>query len=149
VNFRVEVRAPAARSALFYVAVSEGGFTSLVVTPRHEGSRDAGAADTLQVRLHRAVDLRCVDADPEALPESVFPPRALPGYDEPAVFRNVSAGESYTLVAWAESAAGGILGFGCVDLGAAQVRSGLGLALDVAVVDRPAAIAEPLALSIP
>lgn len=146
VNFRVEARAPSAPSALFYVAVSEGGFTDVQVTPLHEGPRGAEQFASVQIRLYRSVDLRCRDAEVEALPASVFPPRSLPDFAGAVRFRNLSAGDSYAVVTWGASETGAALAFGCVDLGAGQVRSGRQLGLEVITSDRGPRLPGPLAL---
>jgi hypothetical protein len=141
VHFRVKASAPGAPPALFYVAVSEGGFTDLRAAPQHAGFRADGELRSIEVRLYQSAALRCADLDIDQPPESVFPPRGLTGFGPEVAFRNVSAGEPYTLIAWAAAAAGGArLAAGCAELGADQVRSGGATRLPLPLLDRPPAL---------
>lgn len=139
VNFRVQASGLEAAPALFYIAVSEGGFTDLTTTPEHRGFRADLAR--VEVRLYRESELGCADLDIDALPESVFPPRGFDDFGGTARYRNVTAGESFTVVGWAAAEPGGRpLSAGCVELGAAQVRPGRPLSFPLPVVDRAPAL---------
>ncbi len=145
VNFRVQASALDAAPGLFYVAVSEGGFTDLAAIPEHVGFR----ADLARVeeRLYRAAELACADLDIEAPPESVFPPRGFDDFGGVARYRNVTAGEGFALVGWAAVEEGGIpLSAGCVELGPEQVRPGRPLSLPLLVLDRAPALPASLEL---
>ncbi|HLU65208.1 MAG TPA: hypothetical protein VKZ63_02995 [Kofleriaceae bacterium] len=145
VNFRVQASAADAPPALFYIAVSEGGFADLAVEPQHLGFRDPQGLGRVEVRLYRAEELRCAELDADAPPASVFPPRATDGFAGAVEYRNVTAGDAFTLVGWASAAEGAPpVSAGCVELGAAQVRPGRALHLPLPVRDRaprlPAAV---------
>ena len=141
VNFRVQASAAAAQPALFYVAVSEGGFTDLTVSPEHLGFRDPAGLGRVEVRLYRMEEVRCQALDLDDPPASVFPPRALDGFGGAVSYRNVTAGESFTLVAWASAEVGGVpVAGGCVELAEGQVRPGRPLRFPLAVEDRPPAL---------
>jgi hypothetical protein len=141
VNFRVQASAASAPPALFYIAVSEGGFADLTAVPDHVGFRADGLFGSVEVRLYRAAELGCAGLDIDEPPESVFPQRALPGFGESIDYRNVGAGEPYTLVAWAgEEADGARLAAGCAELGADQVRPGGAIRLPLPVADRVPAV---------
>ena len=145
VNFRVQASALEASPALFYVAVSEGGFTDLSTTPEHVGVRADLAR--VEVRLYRASELGCADLDIDALPDSVFPPRGFDDFGGAARFRNVTAGEGFTLVGWAAAEPDGLpLSVGCVELAPAQVRSGRPLSFPLLVLDRAPALPASLDL---
>ncbi|HEU5058041.1 MAG TPA: hypothetical protein VFU21_16030 [Kofleriaceae bacterium] len=145
VNFRVQASALEAPAALFYIAVSEGGFTDLAATPEHVGFRADLAR--VEVRLYRSAELRCAELDIDAPPESVFPPRSFDDFGGVARYRNVTAGEGFALVAWAAAEPDGLpLAAGCVELGAAQVRPGRPLSLPVPVLDRAPALPAGLEL---
>jgi hypothetical protein len=142
VNFRVQVTAARAQPALFYIAVSEEGFADLVATPEHTGFRAPGDFGVVEVRLHRAADLRCADLDPDAPPESVFPVRALGGFGADARYRNVGAGEPYAVVAWGQLEPDGVrVAIGCVELAPDQVRAGAETRFPLPVADRPPSLA--------
>jgi hypothetical protein len=146
VNFRVQASALDAAPALFYIAVSEGGFTDLTATPEHVGVRDDLTA--VEVRLYRSDELRCAELAIDSPPESVFPPRSLDGFGGAALYHNVTAGDGFAVVAWAEAEPGGIpLAAGCVELAAAQVRPGRPLAFPLPVVDRAPALPAALELA--
>jgi len=135
VNFRVQASALDAAPGLFYVAVSEGGFTDLTAVPEHIGVR--GDLARVEVRLYRQADLRCGDLDIDALPESVFPPRSFDEFGGAARYRNVTAGEGFAVVAWAAAEPGGLpLSAGCVELDGAQVRPARPLSFPLPVIDR-------------
>ncbi|HEY8145636.1 MAG TPA: Ig-like domain-containing protein [Kofleriaceae bacterium] len=146
VNFRVQASALDAAPGLFYVAVSEGGFTDLAATPEHVGFRADLAR--VEVRLYRTDELRCADLDIGAPPESVFPPRSFDAFGEVARYRNVTAGEGFALVGWAATEPGGMpLAAGCIELGPAQVRPGRPLSLPLPVTDRAPALPASLDLA--
>lgn len=146
VNFRVQASALDAAPVLFYIAVSEGGFTDLTAIPEHVGVRD----DLVQVevRLYRTGELRCADLDVDAAPDSVFPPRSLEGFGGAARYRNVTAGEGFSVVAWGTAEPDGRpLAAGCVELDAAQVRPARPLAFPLPVTDRAPALPASLELT--
>ena len=145
VNFRVQASALDAAPGLFYVAVSEGGFTDLAAVPEHVGFRADLAR--VEVRLYRIEELRCAELDVDAPPASVFPPRGFDGFGQAARFRNVTAGEGFAVVGWAAAEPDGLpLAAGCVELGAEQVRPGRPLSLPLPVSDRPPALPAALEL---
>lgn len=147
VNFRVQATAPGAPPALFYVTVSQGGFTDLVVTPAHVGYRAEAALGAVEVRLYRGAAAGCDDLSADDPPESVFPPRSLPGFGGEAVFRNVAAGEPYSLLAWAALSPGGRpIAQGCVELGPDQLRAAGQARLPLPVVDRSPELAGRIAI---
>ncbi len=148
VNFRVQATAAAAAPALFYIAVSEGGFTDLTIEPRHHGFRGGGEFGRVELRLYRASELRCGDLDIDEPPESVFPPRALDGFGDTARYKNVTAGDAFTVIAWgAAEKDGRPLAAGCVELGADQVRAGRPLGFPLPVHDRAPAVPPVLPLA--
>ena len=145
VNFRVQASALDAAPALFYIAVSEGGFTDLTATPLHVGFRDDLAE--VEVRLYRIEELDCAGLDVDAPPDSVFPPRSLEGFGGAARYKNVTAGEGFTVVSWATAEPDGRpLSAGCVELDGAQVQAARPLAFPLPVTDRAPAL--PAALDI-
>jgi hypothetical protein len=138
VNFRVQVSAADAQPVLFYIAVSQGGFTDLTVSPEHFGFRSPSDLDWVEVRLYRADQLRCDQLDIDDPPESLFPPRALDGFGGVVVYRNATAGEPFTLIGWASSLPDSArVSAGCVELGASQIRPGRPLHLLLPLRDRP------------
>jgi hypothetical protein len=143
VNFRVEVSAVAAPSALFYVAVSDVGFTTLRITPIHDGPRDDDSFDNVQVRLYQPATLLCANIDAEALPESFFPPRS-GKFGDTLSFQNLAVNEPYTVVAWGETTPDGAkVALGCAQLDIAQVIGptvGLSLPVYDRALELPAAI---------
>lgn len=148
VNFRVQATAAAAAPALFYIAVSEGGFTDLSIEPRHHGFRAGADFGSVELRLYRASELRCADLDVDAPPESVFPPRAQDGFGGTARYKNVTAGDAFTIIAWGAAEEGGrALSVGCVELGADQVRAGRPLGFPLPVHDRAPAVPPTLDLA--
>lgn len=145
VNFRVQASALDAAPGLFYVAVSEGGFTDLAAVPEHVGFR--ADLTRVEVRLYRIDELACADLDIDAPPDSVFPPRSFDAFGGVARYRNVTAGEGFALVAWGAAEPDGTpLAAGCVELGAAQVRPGRPLSLPLPVLDRAPALPDSLDL---
>ena len=148
VNFRVQASAPAATPALFYLAVSESGFTKLTASPAHIGFRAALELAHIEVKLYREDELRCADFDPDAPPTSVFPPRQLESFNDDAVYRNLTAGQGFTLVGWGSVASDSTpLAVGCVELDAAVVTAGRSIRLPLVLTDRPPALPATLALS--
>lgn len=148
VNFRVQATAAAAAPALFYIAVSEGGFTELTVAPTHLGFRSDGDFGRIELRLYRTSELRCGDLDIDAPPESVFPPRALDGFGGTVRYRNVTAGDAFTLIGWGTAAPDGVaLAVGCIELGSDQVRAGLPLGFPLPIHDRAPAVPPALELA--
>lgn len=144
--FRVTASAPNAPAASFYVNVSPGGFAELVITPVHEGPRDAELFDQVEVRMYRATELHCSELDIAAPPDSPFPPRTLPGFGGSVELSSLNAGEPHTLVAWAEvSAAAEPIAVGCVDLDGAGLLATRVL-IDVPVADRALALPPALGL---
>ncbi len=142
-GFRVAVTAPQATQATFFVSVSDQGFTRLLVEPIHMGPRSSLAFSQVDVRLYRPSELRCPDADPDALPDSLFPPRSVPTFLQVAEFVNVASGVGYTVVAWAtveDSATP--LTFGCIELGESQTRN-FDVELLLTTQDRPVAMDGP------
>lgn len=141
-NFRVEAHAPSAKSAIFYVAVAEGGFTTLRATPLHDGPRATAIFDRVEVRLYRAAILDCAALDIDAPPPSIYPPRRLAGFGGEVTFANVAASESATLVAWASPEGGErAIAAGCVDLAASAIRPGRAVSVLMTVGDRPLSLA--------
>ena len=137
VNFRVQATAEDAPPAIFYVAVSDEGFADLVAAPEHAGFRAADSFGSVELRLYRGAELRCAELDIDAPPESVFPPRALAGFGESVTYRNVGAGEPYTLIGWAAGEPDGArLASGCVELTASHVRAGSPIRFPLLVADR-------------
>ncbi len=137
-TFQVEASAPQAASAYFTVSVSQAGFAHVSVAPYHEGWRDVAGFERIELRLYRAGDATCAAIDPDAPPESVFPPRSLSSFTEMATYQNVIATQPYTVVAWALAVDNPTrLAFGCAELGAAQVPP-TPFALALAVRDRTA-----------
>ncbi len=146
VVFRVQASALDAAPALFYVAVSEGGFTDLTATPEHVGFRTDLAR--VEVRLYRIEELACADLDVDAPPESVFPPRSLDGFGGAARYKNVTAGEGFAVVAWATEEPDGLpLAAGCVELDPVQVRPARPIAFPLPVLDRAPALPAALQLT--
>jgi len=136
-GFRVAATAANASQATFYVTVSDQGFTRLFIEPIHDGPRSVLGFSTVEVRLYRPDELRCGNADPDDLPESLFAPRSLASYGDVAKLPNLAANAPYTAIAWAQSAPSSTpLAFGCVELGAAQARNG-DVALPLLTTDRP------------
>lgn len=137
VSFRIGVDAPDALGATFYIAVSDMGFASLVISPVHSGWRvPADDFANVQVRLYRASSARCTDIDIDDPPQSLFPPRSMSAFGAVASYQNISAGEGYTVLSWTEGPDGDTpLSFGCVDLDAPQVPPAR-IAFDVVVADR-------------
>jgi len=147
VNFRVQAVAANAPPALFYIAVSEGGFTDLTAVPVHAGFRAGASFGRVDVRLYRGAELACAALDIDAPPTSVLPPRALAGFGGSVTYVNVGAGESYTLVAWASvDVDGPRLAAGCIELGGGQVRAGQTTRLPLPVTDRLPAVPAGLAI---
>jgi hypothetical protein len=147
VNFRVQATADDAAPAVFYVAVSEEGFADLIAAPEHGGFRAADSFQSVELRLYRAGELACADLDIDAPPESVFPLRALEGFGETVTYRNVGAGEPYTLIGWgAMEPEGARLAAGCVELTAGHVRAGSAIRFPLQVIDRIPALPTELAL---
>jgi hypothetical protein len=147
-HFRVEVNAPDAPSAIFYIAVSEEGFTKLVVTPVHEGFRNAAQLLPVQIRLYRSDDHRCADIDVDDIPASIFPAEQVEAFGQEVSFPNRSSGDGYTVLAWGHHPEDlPTPAFGCVDLAAAQVRPGQSLRLSVMLSDRPVVLPEAATLS--
>lgn len=146
-TFRVQVMAANATPVTFYVGISEAGFVTLVIRPEHAGAREAESFTRVEVRLYRPGELRCVDFDPDAPPPSLFPPRSMASFGGDVRYQNLLADEPYTIVAWAESVAGGTaLAAGCVDVGASQVPTGT-VRTEVVVADRDAQLPSSLELS--
>ncbi len=146
VNFRVQASALDAAPALFYIAVSEGGFTDLAATPQHVGFR--GDLTAVEVRLYRIEGLDCAGLDVDAPPDSVFPPRSLEGFGGAARYKNVTAGEGFTVVSWASAEPDGRpLSAGCLELDGAQVQAARPLAFPLPVVDRAPALPDSLELA--
>jgi len=136
-NFRVRATAERALPATFYVAVSNVGFADLIVHPWHEGWRAVEEFSQVQMRVYRRSIVTCDDIDIDDPPESVFPPRAMPGFIGRASFPNLGALEPYTLLSWGEIEAGGTrVAYGCTTLSAAQLQPGPDVLVEPAVVDR-------------
>ncbi len=147
-NFRIRATAPGAQPVTFYVAISELGFTNLIVRPTHEGWRDPNSFVRVQLRLFRRENVTCGDIDIDDPPESVFPPRTMAGFDGTSTFQNLSALEPYTLIAWGELLEDGArIAFGCVTLGANQVQPGRRVSIEAVISDRPLAMPTASALS--
>lgn len=148
VNFRVQASAPAASPALFYLAVSESGFTNLTATPAHLGFRAAQSLSHIEVRLYRDDELRCADFDPDDPPASVFPPRPLESFDDAAVYKNLTAGQGFTLVGWASLADDSPrVAVGCVELDGAVVTAGRSIRVPLVLTDRAPALPATLELA--
>jgi hypothetical protein len=138
VNFRVQARAERAAPATFFVAVSAEGFAHLRVLPVHLGGRAPESFSAVQVRLYRAEQLHCSELDIDAPPVSLSPARTLASFGLAAEYRQIAAGDAYTVIAWAESALGPRpLAVGCLGLGETQVRTGAPVGVALPVVDRP------------
>src|SRR5688572_19253276 len=136
--FQVEAIAEQAASAFFPVSVSQAGFAHLDVDPFHDGWRDPLGFARLELRLYRAIDAVCAGIDADEPPASLFPPRALSGFDEIGTYQNIIASQPYTLVAWALLPDNPVpLAYGCVELGPQQVPPAE-FALAMPVRDRPA-----------
>ena len=147
VNFRIEASASDAPSAMFYIAVSEEGFTDLLVEPVHDGFRSPADALPVQIRLYRADEHGCADIDLDDIPPSLFPAGEISAFGEQAAFRNRSSGDGYTVLAWGDHPSGGVpLSAGCVDLNASQMRPGYTIRLSVILRDRPAELPEVIEL---
>lgn len=141
VNFRVQAQAAGAPSALFYIAVSEDGFSDLVLEPTHMGFRELTELGRIEIRRYRDIELACSELDIDNLPESVLPPRSLDSWDEVAEYRNVPAREAITLVGWAARQVDGRpLSVGCVELSADQVRPTSRLRMLMPLFDRSPAL---------
>ena len=149
VNFRVEVSSPSAPPVFFYLAISEGGFTDVRVTPIHVGPRLAEEYRSVQLRLYRSRRLRCADLDIDHLPQNVLSPRELDSFGPSVDFVNLSAGEAFTVVAWAQLTPGSQTraAVGCLDLTAGQLRSDRIMQAAIAVIDRPLQIPDELELA--
>lgn len=144
VNFRVEVSAPQAPPVLFYIQVSQQGFTNLQVHSAHEGPRDPESYDRIQLRIYSQTEVSCTTLDFDELPPSVFPSRTQSAVGESSTFANLAADESYTVIAWGEIEDGRPLASGCLDLAADKLRSGSTLTASLAVIDRSYELTEPL-----
>jgi hypothetical protein len=121
-TFQIEAIAPQAASAFFTVSVSQAGFAHIDLDPFHDGWRDPLGFERIELRLYRAIDATCAAIDADEPPLSLFPPRALSGFDEVGSYQNVIASQPYTLVAWALLPDNTLpLAYGCVELGPHQV----------------------------
>ncbi|RMH42145.1 MAG: hypothetical protein D6689_09000 [Deltaproteobacteria bacterium] len=146
-SFRVRATADYAQPVTFYVQVSDEGFTALELVTAHEGWRDPATFARVQVRVYRRATATCADIDPDAPPESEFPPRAMTSFGAVAAYTNLSALEPYTVIAWGEMPAGARAAYGCAAIAAAQVPPGPRARAVLAVADRPLALpAGPVAL---
>ncbi|MBT8491743.1 MAG: Ig-like domain-containing protein [Deltaproteobacteria bacterium] len=146
-GFRVRAEVPGSAQATFFVSVSDQGFTRLLVLPVHDGPRPELEFTQIDVRVYRPQELRCPGADPDALPESLFPPRVLPAFGERAEIPNLISGAGYTVVSWTTIAPSTTpLSFGCAELSAEQSRN-FDVEVPLTTTDRPVRMDAPLALS--
>lgn len=145
-NFRVEAQAAMAANAIFFVAVAEGGFTTLVATPAHAGARPEEVFEGIELRLFRADTISCANVDIDALPAADYPPRTVAAFSEAATFVNVPATEGATLVAWGVAGESAIAS-GCVDIAGQAVRAGRQVNLLITVADRALALAPTAVIS--
>ena len=135
-SFRVSVDARDAPTAYFYIAIADGGFTSLRIAPVHEGWRAVEAFTQVEVRLYRPSQLTCAELDIDELPASLSPPRTLDGFGDAVEYQNVATGQAPVVVAWSQAHDSEVRSaFGCVEIAAGQLPTGL-VELDVVVADR-------------
>jgi hypothetical protein len=150
-KFRVRAEAKAAQPVMFSVSVSADGFSDLKIRPVHVGGRDESDLRQIELRLFRGGFTRCGDIEIDNPPESVFPPRSLPGFTGSATFQNLSARESYTVLVWAAAKVGGRpLAAACATLAEYQLLPGAVL-VQLPVADRPIEVDHleaPLALDL-
>ena len=129
-QFRVRAQAPNAVPAVFYVAVSDEGFVSLVVVPEQLGDRPVAR---VEVRLY--ADTACAALDAGAPPETMYPPRTFDSYGMAASFTALPLDNAYTVLG--RATAGGILvAAGCVEIAPAQLLPGAEVHLVLPLADR-------------
>ena len=136
-SFRVAVNARDAPTQFYFVVISDGGFAKVQITPIHQGWRATESFSGVEVRLYRPSQITCAALDIDAPPVSFSPPRSLDGFGGAVEYKNIAAGQSQVVVAWAqigESTARSAVG--CVDIAAGQLPPGL-VEFAIVVNDRP------------
>lgn len=147
VNFRVEASTPNAPSVLFYIQVSDQGFSDVSIVTAHEGPRDSTSYDGVELRIYSDSSARCGAIDFASPPESLFPPRTQELLGEASDFRNLAVGLGYTVIAWAEAGAEATPhATGCLHIAADRLRSGSAFEAVLPVADLPYQLPQLLAV---
>tara|TARA_R110002073_G_scaffold142117_6_gene293877 strand:- start:32845 stop:34527 length:1683 start_codon:yes stop_codon:yes gene_type:complete len=148
VNFRVEATTPNAPSVLFYIQVSDQGFSDIRIATAHEGPRDLTSYERVELRIYQDTNTRCDTIDFVAPPESLFPQRTQTLLGEESEFRNLAVGLGYTVIAWAEAGVEAtVQATGCLHIAADRLRSGSAFQAELPVTDLPYKLPEQLVLN--
>ncbi|MCP4443873.1 MAG: hypothetical protein GY811_00825 [Myxococcales bacterium] len=146
-SFRVEAKAPNASSVLFYIRVSDQGFTDVSIATAHTGPRDPSGYDLVELRIFDDQDVTCDDIEFSSPPESFLPSRTQQSLGEESEFRNLAVGTGYTIIAWAQAGATPVPhATGCVHIAADRLRSGSSFGAVLPVADSPYQLPATLAL---
>lgn len=137
VNFRVQASAANSPSVLFFIQVSDQGFSAVTIAPSHEGPRDESIYDRVELRIFGDSDVDCATFDIDNVPESMFPPRSLTSFAPTATFPNLPADTGYTVVGWTEIGTSRALAVGCLSLSSEKLRSGSSFSAALAITDKP------------
>ncbi len=125
VNFRVEASAAGATSAIFFIQVSDQGFSNARIRTAHEGPRDAGSYDIVELRIYDDRDWLCETIDLGEPAESLYPPHTQPTLGSESQFNNLAVGRGYTVIAWAQAGESStVQATGCLHLPANRLQSG-------------------------
>ncbi len=138
VNFRVEASTPNAPSVLFYVQVSDQGFSDVSIESVHQGPRDPTGYDQIELRIYDDRDVHCSEVSFTPPPESMFPMRTQLEFGERSAFLNLAVGNGYTIIAWAEAGTDATpQATGCLHLASDRLRSGSALEAVLPLTDLP------------
>jgi len=146
-SFRVEASTPNAPSVLFYIQVSDQGFSDASIVSAHQGPRDPSSYDQVELRIYDDRDASCNAIDFQSPPESLFPTRTQQALGEQSEFRNLAVGLGYTVIAWAEAGTPATpQATGCLHIAADRLRSGTAFSAVLPVSDSPYQLSLPLQL---